>query len=246
MKTRYLIYNHDNFDDIGLELFKLGVALSYADKTKRTLVFNNNDYIKIIDTFIKCDYKNIKLDYTTISKFNYEIDYDIENLYINLDESYYNFKYISPKNRVLLTLLITNNSTYINYIYNKLNDFMNYFKEYDINNYVCMNIKKETYNCYYYEKAYYRHFNNKKIIVRVDDIEWAKENINFIDISNIIFIEENPLNKFTDFILFTFFKNYIIDDDYFSLWISYFSNINKKIIVPNNNPIYLEEWYKQF
>ena len=54
---------------------------------------------------------------------------------------------------------------------------MNYFKDYSLSNYVCMNIKKDTYVSNYYEKAYYRHFNNKKLIIRVDDLDWAKDNI---------------------------------------------------------------------
>lgn len=241
-KKKYLSYNHENFDDIGMELFKLALSLSYAERTNRILVLNNEKYTNIIDIFIKYKYNNIKIDFTKKNNFNFYIDYDDENLFIDFTDlkkiNYYNDidNLISYKIKILLSLLITNNSNYLNFVYNKINDFMNYFKDYNIDNYICMNIKKTTYDNNYYEKAYYRHFNNKKIIIRCDDIEWAKNNINFVDKSLIIFIESSYDNRFTDFVLLSFFYNYIIDYDYFSWWITYISNLekkSKKIIFPN-------------
>lgn len=250
---RYLSYNHDNFDDIGLELFKLTLSMTYADKTNRILVLNNEKYTNIIDNFVKCKYENLKLEFVEQPNFNFNIDYNDTNLFINFN-NFNNFKdflsfitpdLISNKNRYLISLLITNNSNYINNIYDKINKFMINFSDYKLANYVCMNIKKETYDNDYYERAYYRHFNNKKLIVRTDDIEWAKINVNFIDKSLIIFIDANENNLFTDFILLSFFNNYIIEYDNFSWWIAYMSNIEKKVIVPFNNNLCLSDWIKE-
>lgn len=250
MTKRYLSYNHENFDDLGMELFKLGLSLSYAERTNRYLVLNNDKYTNIIDIFIKYNYENLNLEFEKKSNFNFNIDYNENNLLIDFNDfkdlSYLNPNLISVRTRTLLSLLITNNSNYLNFIYNKINDIMNHFHDYKLENYVCMNIKKETYINNYYEKAYYRHFNNKKLIVRTDDIEWAQENINFIDKSLILFIESYHNNRFTDFMFMSFFKNYIIDNDNFSWWIAYLSNNEKKVITPNNNyNYYLKDWIKQ-
>lgn len=250
MNKRYLSYNHENFDDLGMELFKLGLALSYAERTSRYLVLNNDKYTNIIDIFIKYNYENIKLDFVKKNNFNFNIDYNEDNLFIDFNDfkdlSHLNPDLISIRTRTLLSLLITNNSNYLNFIYNKINDIMNHFLDYNLDNYVCININKDTYINNYYEKAYYRHFNNKKILVRTDDIEWAQENINFIDKSLILFMESSHNNRFTDFMFMSFFKNFIIDNDNFSWWIAYLSNNEKKVITPNNNyNYYLKEWIKQ-
>ncbi len=251
MTKRYLSYNHENFDDLGMELFKLGLSLSYAERTNRYLVLNNDKYTNIIDIFIKYNYENLNLEFEKKSNFNFNIDYNENNLLIDFNDfkdlSYLNPNLISVRTRTLLSLLITNNSNYLNFIYNKINDIMNHFHDYKLENYVCLNIKKDTYINNYYEKAYYRHFNNKKLIVRTDDIEWAQENINFIDKSLILFIESCYNNRFTDFMFMSFFKNYIIDNDNFSWWIAYLSNNEKKVITPNNNyNYYLKDWIKQY
>ncbi len=248
--NRYLSYNQDNFDDIGLELFKLALSITYADNTNRILVLNNEKYTSIVDIFIKYEYKNLKLEFTEQPNFNFDIDYNDTNLLINFNNikdffSSINYNLISNKNRYLISLLITNNAIYINHIYDKINNFMCYFNDFKLANYVCMNIKKETYNNDYYEKAYYRYFNNKKLIIRTDNIEWAQINVNFIDKSLIIFIDANENNRFTDFILLSFFNNYIIEYDTFSWWIAYMSNMEKKVIVPFNNNLCLTNWIKQ-
>lgn len=229
---------HNKFIDIGDELFKLAITLSYAEKTGRVLAFDNEDSMNIIDLFTNITYE----------KLNTIEDSDCDKLIINFDNNSYTYDKITIKTRVLLSLLITGNSNYINFIYMRINDFMNYFKDYEISNYVCLNIKKDTYVSNYYYKAYYKHFNNKKLIIRVDDLEWADKNVNFIDKSMILFIEERFDNRFTDFILLSHFHNYIIDYNYYSWWIAYIiiTNIEKKVIVPNdNNNFYLPEWIKQ-
>jgi len=251
MEKRYVSYKHQNFIDIGDELFKLAIALSYAEKTQRTFVLDKDDYMNIVDLFTKLSYEKLSIDdFTTKKGFNYHINYDDKKLLIEYEDYKFNYHQISAKTRVLLSLLITGNSNYTNFVYARINDFMTYFKDYSLSNYVCMNIKKDTYVSNYYEKAYYRHFNDKKLIIRVDDLDWARDNIKFIDKSKMIFIEANYENKFTDFILLSLFQNYIIDYDYYSWWIAYISipgsDITKKVIVPNNYyDFYLPEWIKQ-
>jgi len=252
---KYLSFNHDNFEDIGSELFKLALSITYAEKTNRILVLFNEEYMNILNIFIKCNYKyDNNLKFSKKDKFNFDFDYNDDNLFIDFNElnynnNYNNYNLISSKVRVLLSLLITNNLNFINYIYNCINEIMNYFKDYKLENYVCMNIEKNNYNNNYYEKAYYRHFNNKKIIIRTDDIKWAEDNINFVDKSLIKLIEsknKDIFGNFKDFIYLCYFNNYIIDNNNYSWWIAYISNMDKKVIVPNDNyNIYLTEWIKQ-
>lgn len=250
MANRYLSFNHDSFDDIGLELFKLAISMTYANKTNRILALNNENYLNIYDVFIKSNYSKIDLNYTNYLRIRINDDYNesIDNLYIDFTNfNNFSYKLISSNIRSYLTLLITNNSKYINIIYNKINEIMNYFSDYNIHNFVCCNITKKTYNSNFYEKAYYRHYNNKKLIIRVDDIEWGKKSIDFIDNSFIYFIDASiTANKYSDFIILTNFYNYIIDYDYYSWWIAYLTQIEKKVIVPNNNyDFYLSNWIKQ-
>jgi hypothetical protein len=255
-KEKYISFNHNDFNDIGSELFKLALIMTYAQKTNRVLVLFNEEYMNFINIFIKCIYKyDNEIKFNKKENFNFNIDYDDDNLFVDFNDidkqTNYNHNLISQKVRVLLSLLITNNSNFINLTYNRINEIMYYFKEYKLDNYVCIDIKKNTYDKDYYERAYYRHFNNKKLIVRTDDIEWAEKNINFIDKSLIKFVE-NSSNKdsqqnFKDFIYLCHFNNYIIQNDYFSWWIAYLSNMEKKVIVPNKNNqnFFLLEWINQ-
>lgn len=250
MNNNLLSFNHENFDDIGLELFKLSISMTYAYKTNRILALNNENYLDIYDTLIKSNYIKADLNFTNYLriKINDDCNETSDNLFIDFTNfNKFKYKLISSNVRSYLTLLITNNNNYVNIIYNKINEIMNYFSDYDIHNFVCCNITKNTYNNNFYEKAYYRHYYNKKLIIRVDDIEWAKQSINFIDNSLIYFIDASiTANKYNDFVLLAYFYNYIIDYNYFSWWIAYLSQIEKKVIVPNNNyDFYLPEWIKQ-
>jgi len=247
MTEKFITFNSNdvNFDDIGSELFKIGISLTFALTLNRQLAFIEGGYTNIINIFIKYfRYKSLspddyeKMNFKDYYLNNYSPD---DNLNLIFNDNY-SHKYISNQVRELLSILIINNSIYKTFIHNKLTNIMNYFGDYEINNYVCMNIKKDLYIPYYYEKAYYKHFNNFKIIVLCDDIDWIQINMNFIPKSNVIFLANVPEHRFTNFVLLSQFKNMIIDKNNYSFWMAYLGKKDKKIIIPEKNDFYLNEW----
>jgi hypothetical protein len=160
----------------------------------------------------------------------------------------FSFNMIDDTIRELLSLGILGNPKYTTIIYTKINDIMNHFKDYELNNYVCINLNNPTYNKSYYEKAYYNHFSYCKIIVLTDDINLAIKNLDFININKCYFIVNDYNYRFINFILFSYFNNLILDkDNYSGLWSAYIGNLNKKVVVPSdiNNSFFISNWLKQ-
>lgn len=241
------ISNDINFDDIGNELFKLAISLTFALTKKRQLAFIEGSYTNIINIFIKYfKYKSLtfedfeKLHFKEYSLNNYSFDDNLIMIFDN--DNNYSHKYISDEVRNLLSVLIIHNNIYKTFIHNKMINIMNYFGDYNLDNYVCMNIKKDIYIPYYYEKAYYTHFINHKAIILTDDIDWLQTNMNFIQKSNVIFLANVPEHRFTNFVLLSSFNNMIIDKNNYSWWIAFLGKKDKKIIIPERNDYYLNEW----
>jgi hypothetical protein len=253
MTDKYITYNSNDiyFDDIGSELFKLAVSFSFSINSKRKLAFVEGSYTNILNIFIKSiNYKSLTLeDYQNLNfkdyKYNNYTDNDNLNFIFN-DEINFNHKFINPDVRNLLSILIVNNSVYSKLVHTKINNIMNYFADYEIDNYVCVNIKKDLFIPFYYEKAYHHFFTNKKIIILTDDIEWTQMNFNFVSKYNVIYIDNNKDNRFINFVLLSSFNNMIIDKNNFSWWCAYLGNKNKKVVVPNNHHhFYLDNWIRQ-
>ena len=102
MEKRYVSYKHQNFIDIGDELFKLAITLSYAEKSGRTFVLDKDDYMNIVDLFTKLSYEKLSIDdFTTKNGFNYHINYDDKKLLIDYEDYKFNYHQISAKTRVL-------------------------------------------------------------------------------------------------------------------------------------------------
>jgi len=253
MTDKYITYhsNDVNFDDIGTELFKLAVSLSFSVNSKRKLAFIEGYYTNIINIFIKSiNYKSLtKEDYQNLDFKDYKYNNYTENDNLNFifnDETNFNYKFINPEVRNLLTILIINNSICSKLVHNKINNIMNYFGDYEIDNYVCVNIKKDLFIPFYYEKAYHHFFPDKKVIILTDDIEWTQMNFNFVSKYNVIYIDNNKDNRFINFVLLSLFNNMIIDKNNFSWWCAFLGNKNKKVVVPNNNHhFYLDNWIRQ-
>ena len=143
--NKYLTYNHsfDFFDNIGDELYKLAVVLTSSLKYNKILIFNNENFVKIFETQIQIPFKLIN-DIKEYDKFNPSI------LNIDLD---YNEKIISEEALIYLNNIILKNKDFTNENYKKINEIMNYFHDYEINNYICIIINKKTYNPYIYEET---------------------------------------------------------------------------------------------
>lgn len=82
----------------------------------------------------------------------------------------------------------------------------------------------------YYKKALEK-ANIKNIVVFSDDIEWCKNNFNrdIYNYNKIYFIDINDVA--IEFLLMSLFKNNIIANSTFSLWASYISDYENKIII---------------
>jgi len=87
----------------------------------------------------------------------------------------------------------------------------------------------------YYKKAL-NHFdlNEHKLFFFSDDINWVKENFNFIDINKSTFIDWNDDdNAWQDMLIMSKCKNFIIANSSFSWWGAWLSiNSTKKVIAP--------------
>jgi len=256
MDNNYVFYINNNidyyFNDIGHELFKLAISLSYSNNNNKKFIISDNNYLKILEVFL-----NLSFNYIDINNINYNsliLSNTNENNNKNNSENEciikmdFSFKNINNEIRDLLSYCLLSNPRYTTIIYNKINDIMNFFKDYDINNYVCIFINKNNYNKYYYERAYYNYFSNCKLIILTDDINWSIKNITFIKIENIYFIINDYSLRFINFILFIHFNKIIVDiNNYYTLFIAFLGNKNKKVIIPNeiSNNYYLDNWFKQ-
>lgn len=256
MSDKYVFFINNtidyNFNDIGVELFKLGIGITYASKTKKKFGITDISYLKILETFINntfniIDIYSLKENYKCISvNLNDKIEENNDNnCIVKLD---FSFKLINEDVRDFFTTTIIRNPRYSNSIYNKINEIMNFFNEFDINNYVFIIINKNNYNKNYYEKSYYNYFSNCKLLILTDDINWAIKNIDFININKCYFIHNDFNNRFINFVLISSFNKMIIEKDhYYSLWCAYLGNKNKIIIIPHNTNenYYIDNWYKQ-
>lgn len=239
MTDKYVFFinntNDNSFSNIGVELFKIAISLSYSYNNKKRFVISNTIYLNILEAFINLkfellDINKIKDNYTIINLDNNEIDYDDNNnCIIKID---YSFKSINEEVIDLLSTAILSNPRYLQQIYTKINDIMIFFNDYDINNYVCININKTNYNKSNYEKAYYNNFSDSKLLILTDDINWTIKNVNFTNINNIYIIENSFNYRFLNFILLSHFNKMIIEkDNYTSLWFSYIGKKNKDVIL---------------
>jgi len=228
--TRYITYNHNNFEDIGFELYKLCITLSIAINTNRKLVFFNDEYMSIIDKFIKYKYNSITIkefNEINFTYINYENRiYDSDNIYLIFkDNEIKEIEDINDNVRDLMSLLFSSNDLYNKFVYNKINEWMNYFNDFDINNYVCIYLRKDKYDISNYKKTYDKYFDGKKLIIFTDNIYDFD-----MDIKKIV-IHINNNNKYSNFILMTMIPNMIIrnDKNYFAVMAGLMGNRNKNI-----------------
>lgn len=216
----YISYNHSNdfLDNVGDELFKLSIALSFALKNNKTILFNDENFIKIFETQLKIPFKLItnKLDF-----------YNHNPKYLDINLNYHNDYSISNEFIIYLTYILSNNKDFIKEVYDKINKIMNSLKDFEINNYICIVINKISYNPFIYQQTL-SNYNDKKIIIISDDCEWCKDYIPFMNNPFFINKKEKPLIYLFMISLF----NFLILDKYdnYSLFISYLNKTPSKII----------------
>lgn len=216
--NNYLIYNHsyDFFYNTGDELFKLAIALSNSLKSNKILLFDDENFIRIFETQLQIPYKLI----------NNEELIDYNPLYLNIYIDY-NENLITKESLIYLSNIMSNNRDFINEVYKKINEIMNYYHDYEIDNYVCIIINKKNYNPYSYEENLSKYNEKHKIIIS-DDCNWCNNYIPYI--YNPFFIDKNEKPLIYLYMISIF--NIIIGNkfDNYTL-MSYLLNKNSKKII---------------
>jgi hypothetical protein len=187
-------------------------------------ILENNDYNQIKFAIIseKENHKNL------IEPFTY-CPYNL------LFKGYFQtFKYYDENLRNQMKSLIYSNENLVNKAKDNYNLIKEIFKSNDDNDFVSMHIRRTdyVYHNHYHHSLEIDYYNkaldmvkDKKIVVFSDDIEWCKENFSkdfyFIDINNVEI----------EFLLMSLFKNNIIANSTFSLWASFISPYNDKLVI---------------
>ena len=165
---------------------------------------------------------------------------------------YQTFKHIDDTLREKMIGIVYSNEDIMYPAYYKYRDILDYFgnntKDDDM---VSLHIRRTDYLSlsnynYNLDMSYYKDAlqiaNKKKVVVFSDDIEWCicnfNDYVNRDDIYDIYYIstkifkeDELGIKEDIEFILMSMFKNNIIANSYFSLWASFISYYNSKIII---------------
>ena len=165
---------------------------------------------------------------------------------------YQTFKHIDDTLREKMIGIVYSNEDIMYPAYYKYRDILDYFgnntKDDDM---VSLHIRRTDYLSlsnynYNLDMSYYKDAlqiaNKKKVVVFSDDIEWCIGNFNdYVNRENIYDIyyvstkifkdDELGIKEDIEFILMSMFKNNIIANSYFSLWASFISYYNSKIII---------------
>jgi hypothetical protein len=143
------------------------------------------------------------------------------------------FKYYDENLRNQMRLLIYSNENLLNKAKDKYNEIKDFFKS-DDDNLVSMHIRRTDYvyhNDYHYllDMDYYKKAlnitKNKNVVVFSDDINWCKENFS----KDYYYIDINDIE--TEFLLMSLFKNNILANSSFSLWASFISPYQDKLVI---------------
>ncbi len=245
---------------LGNQLFQIANLFLYNNKinNKKEIIFK---YEEKLDNFFKLERKTfwnslflnkfIFFKNNEYDKYNFQLIYEKEshksiiNNIIDINENikfigyFQSFKYYDDNLRNQMIDLIYNNKTIIDIANEHYNNIKNKFNVND-DEMITIHVRRTDYiysNDFHHplELNYYKNAleiaNNKKVVIFSDDIEWCKKvfdkNMYSVDINNVEI----------EFILMSLFKNNIIANSTFSLWASYISkHENKLIIAP-------KQWY---
>lgn len=242
-KTKKYVTNKLN-GRIGNCLFEIATAYSLSLETEKKYICDISDHI--VDS-LQLDYKNYttnifrNLEFDSI-KFDY-LDYrEKSNEYASIDFYENNLKLFGyfqsekyfVKYREKILKLFEIDDVTKEYLSEKYSNSLegdacsihvrrgDYLK-YDYNHTV-LSIE-------YYRKACHLIGLLNKFLIFSDDLEWCKENFNFLP--NILFVENNK--DYEDLYLMSMCKHHIIANSSFSWWGSWLnSHNNKKVIAPKN------------
>jgi len=239
---------------LGNQLFQIANVLLYNNylNEKKIIVFKNEDklfnYFNLPrKTFWNSLFLNqFKiLDEIDYNQINFAVIPEKENHKNQIEPFTYfpynllfkvyfqSFKYYDENLRNQMRLLIYSNENLFNRAKDKYNEIKDFFKS-DDDNLVSMHIRRTDYvyhNDYHYllDMDYYKKAlditKNKNVVVFSDDIDWCKENLS----KDYYYIDINDIE--IEFLLMSLFKNNIIANSSFSLWASFISPYNDKLVI---------------
>lgn len=245
---------------LGNQLFQIANLLIYYNKIneKKEIIFK---YEEKLDNFFNLERKTFwnslflnqfkLIDKEKYDKLNFQIINEKEphKSFINLlndmpgnikfDGYFQTFKYYDSIIRYQIKSLLYSNESLVNSAVNHYNNIKNNFNVTD-DDMISMHIRRTDYvyssdfhhplELDYYKKAL-DIAKNKKVVVFSDDIEWCKSVFN----NDMYFVEIN--NVEIEFLLMTLFKHNIIANSTFSLWASYISPYQDKLVIAP------KQWY---
>ncbi|MDR1285583.1 MAG: alpha-1,2-fucosyltransferase [Campylobacteraceae bacterium] len=214
-----------------LNAFNIDEKIAYIDEIKQLGVRN-----KILNKLLRMGIYNYKKDTFYVEKPKNETKFDpkvfsYKNLYLNgywQNEKYFlDIKDIIVKEFTLKKSINENATKYMKFIKNS-NSISIHVRRGDY-------LKTDSFlGIEYYRKAYayiLDKIDNFSFFIFSDDIEWCKENLNFI--ANPIFVE-NTTNELEDLELMKNAKHNIIANSSFSWWAAWLNTNKDKIIIAPN------------
>jgi len=229
----------ENFG-LGNQLFCIFTTIAYAKKYNLSASFPQleNDFFGNYRSNI---FKNLNTEINNIQNLKFirivekgfefsELEYfENSDFSVLLDGYFQSYKYFEKFNDFIVSILN----------FDDICDNLN-IKYPNINNYTSLHVRRGDYvnkqqfhsllSNEYYKKAL-KIVDNKNIAIFSDDIEWCKNNFDFI--KNPLFI--NNSHDYEDLILMSMCKNNIIANSSFSWWSAWLNkNDNKIVIAPNN------------
>ena len=253
---------------IGNQLFQIANALYYSNKYNKILIFKNekslwnfhnlprytawdtlfNNKLNVLD---EEQYNKINFDNKYEEKrYNMYDEIPILNDNVYLKGYFQSNKYFDENIKNKMNELIYSNEKYVKIADTLYNLIKKNFDDYDDNNYSFIHIRRTDYinNCChnlldmeYYKKGINIIGENKIYVIFSDDIDWCKNNLDFINKKYFITIQ----NIYIELILMSLYKNGIIANSTFSWWGAFINGNDKKIIAPNKwfaDTSFIKEW----
>jgi len=248
---------------LGNYLFQIATAYSIALRDNKTLICDTNDILRIHQPYTKyLDNIFNKINFSSeLQNLNNvdEVDFTYNEIPkidgdLKLNGYFQSEKYFINHRGDILNLFSINDDTKT-YLEGKYNDILGlstcsiHVRRGDY-------LHKQNYHPVQDIDYYYKSLNkvgyDKHFLVFSDDMEWCKQNFNFIP--NKTFIEGNE--DYQDLYLMSMCNNNIIANSSFSWWGAWMNtNENKKIISPskwfgnnnlhlNTNDLYCNKWIK--
>lgn len=257
VKLTYPYITIDIRGDIGDQLFQLAHTINFSHESKkagvkRRLVFCDNTVsssnAKIYwDTIFKGLFRVLdREEYSKLNLYKIKSYEDDSNYYnnsvIDLELNAINcqtFNYIEDRLREKLIKIVYNNEDIMYPAYYKYRDVLDFFgKDTTDDDMVSLHITKgfDTTGEEYYKEAL-KISGKKNVAIFTDDIDWFEireivDRFNTDSLYNFYYVPKSDTScDEIDFVLMSMFKNNIIANSTYSLWASYISYYDDKIII---------------